>query len=75
MIAQVGIVYNSLERSDQKEMLHHIVSRVVIDCEGIINLELRAPFSYLQDIRNWIQDSGDAEGIQGYSTTKPAAIC
>ena len=73
MIAQVGIVYNSLERSDQKEMLHHIVSRVVIDCEGIINLELRAPFSYLQDIRNWIRDSGGAEEIQGYSKTKTSS--
>ncbi|GIK76146.1 MAG: hypothetical protein BroJett021_51340 [Chloroflexota bacterium] len=73
MISQIGIVYNSLERSDQKELLHHIVSRVVIDCEGIINLELRAPFSYLQDIRNWIRNSGDVEEIQGYSKTKTSS--
>lgn len=70
MIAQVGIVYNSLERSDQKELLQHIVSRVVIDHEGIINLELRAPFSYLQDIRNRIWESGDTGEKQGYSKTK-----
>ena len=44
MIAQVGIVYNSLERSDQKELLRHIVSRVVIDRKGTISLELRALF-------------------------------
>jgi len=73
MIAQIGIVYNSLERSDQKEMLHHIVSRVVIDCEGIIKLELRAPFSYIQDIRNSIWGSGDAEEKQGYSKIKTSS--
>jgi hypothetical protein len=54
-------------------MLHHIVSRVVIGCEGIINLELRAPFSYLQDIGNWIRDSSDAEEIQDYSKTKTSS--
>ena len=50
MIAQVGMVYNSLERNDQKELLRHMISRVVIDHEGSISLELRSPFSYLQDI-------------------------
>ena len=73
MIAQVGIVYNLLERSDQKKLLRHIVSRVVIDCKGMINLELRAPFSYLQDIRNWIGESGNAEEEQGYSKTKTSS--
>ncbi|MCB9451429.1 MAG: recombinase family protein [Anaerolineaceae bacterium] len=70
MIAQVGIVYNLLERSDQKELLHHIVSRVVIDCQGMIHLELRAPFSYLQDIRNWVRERDGAKEKQGYSKTK-----
>jgi len=50
IIAQVGIVYNTLERSDQKELLLHMVERVIIDPEGIIRLELRTPFAYLQDI-------------------------
>lgn len=65
MIAQVGIVYNSLKRSDQKELLRHIVSRVVIDKEGTISLELRTPFSYLQDISNQIRMSGSTQENQG----------
>ncbi|MDK3159371.1 hypothetical protein QPK87_22750 [Kamptonema cortianum] len=52
MISRVGVVHNALERSDQKELLRHVVSRVVIDNEGIISLELRAPFAYLQNIND-----------------------
>ncbi len=50
MISRVGVVYNAPERSDQKELLRHVVSRVVIDNEGTISLELRAPFAYLHNI-------------------------
>src|ERR1043165_4625634 len=61
MISQVGMVYNSLEHSDQKELLRQMVSRVVIDHKGRIKLELRSPFSYLQDIHKMIQKKGRAE--------------
>jgi hypothetical protein len=70
MIAKVGFVYNSLERGDQKELLRHMVSRVVIDHEGTISLELRSPFSYLQDITNWILGNSGAEDNQGCSKKK-----
>ena len=50
MITRVSLVYNSLDRSDQKDLLRHIVSRVVIDHKGTISLELHPPFSYLKDV-------------------------
>jgi hypothetical protein len=50
IIAKVGMVYNSLERGDQKELLRQMVERVIIDPAGKIRLELRTPFAYLQDL-------------------------
>ena len=58
IIAQVGIVYNTLERSDQKELLRHMVERVIIDPEGTIRLELRTPFAYLRDISDTVRGDG-----------------
>ena len=54
IIAYAGIVYNSLERKDKKELLRHMVDKVVIDATGTIRLELRSPFGYLRDISNEI---------------------
>lgn len=70
MIVYVGIVYNSLDCSDQKELLRHTVSRVMIDHEGTISLELRSPFSYLQDITKQIRNRGTAKEDQAYSKKK-----
>jgi hypothetical protein len=36
------MVYNSLERSDQKELLRQMVERVVVNPAGKAKLELRA---------------------------------
>ena len=58
IIAEVGMVYNSLERSNQKELLRHMVERVIIDSVGNIQLELRAPFVYLCEISHQINDKG-----------------
>ena len=60
IIAQVGIVYNRLERSDQKELLRYMVERVIVDLAGKIRLELRAPFAYLQDITDQIRHGAKA---------------
>src|ERR1041385_6694014 len=68
IIVQVGFVYNSLERSDQKELLRHMVERVVIDSVGKIRLELRTPFTYLRDISD--QVSGRVRSSQGYKKAK-----
>lgn len=41
IIAKIGVLYNSLERGDQKELLRQVVERVVVNTEGRIRLELR----------------------------------
>lgn len=60
IIAQVGIVYNRLERSDQKELLRYMVERVIVDPAGQIRLELCAPFAYLQDITDQVRSGAKA---------------
>ncbi len=60
IITQVGIVYNRLERSDQKELLRYMVERVIVDSAGKIRLELRAPFAYLQDITDQVRNGTKA---------------
>ena len=50
IIARVCLLYNSLERSDQKELLRLMVEKVVVDAEGKVRLELYAPFAYLYEI-------------------------
>ena len=64
IIAQVGIVYNRLERSDQKELLRHMVERVIIDPEGTIRLELRTPFAYLRDISDKVRGNGEGSDLR-----------
>ena len=59
IITQTGIVYSTLERSDQKTLLRHLVERVIIDPEGNIRLELRTLFAYLRDFSNTLR--GDEE--------------
>ncbi len=39
IIAQIGTLYNGLDRSAQKELLHHVVKRVVVNVDGEIVLE------------------------------------
>jgi hypothetical protein len=53
-------VYNSLNRSDQKELLRHMVERVIIDATGTIRLELRAPFAYLRDISKQAREKAES---------------
>ena len=74
MFVQVGIVYNSLERGDQKELLRHMVSRVVINHAGVISLELRSPFSYLQDITHRLRRSSGTEENWGCGKKKTGEV-
>jgi hypothetical protein len=67
IIAKVGILYNKLERSDQKDLLRQMVERVVVNPERIIiRLELLPPFSYLRHVTERVQNSGGSavEGKQ-----------
>ncbi len=54
IIAKLGVLYNQLSRSDQKELLRLVVERVIVDPEGFVRLELRAPFAYLKQIANGV---------------------
>lgn len=50
IIARIGTLYNGLQRSDQKELLRQVVERVIVNDEGTVTLELRAPFGYLRTL-------------------------
>ena len=76
IIAQVGLLYNGLERSEQKELLRLMVEKVVVNQKGKVRLELRAPFAYLHKISRQIR-SKDAAG-QRKTKTSPnssAGLC
>ncbi len=62
IIAKIGLLYNSLQRSDQKELLRQVVERVIVNDEGKIRLELRSPFAYLQDLTSEIRNTNPHEG-------------
>lgn len=64
IIANIGMLYNSLERSDQKELLRQVVERVIVNTEGIVKLELRTPFAYLKDVTDEIRSVSHREGFR-----------
>ena len=60
IIAKVGILYNKLERSDQRDLLRQMIERVVVNPEGmIIRLELLPPFSYLWHVPQRVHNGGE----------------
>ena len=74
IIAKVGLLYNSLERSDQKELLRLMVEKVVVDPEGKVRLELRPPFAYLQEISERVRCQGEA-GADKTKASEYAGSC
>jgi hypothetical protein len=62
IIAQIGVLYNGLERSDQKMLLRQVVERVVIDRAGKVRLELRTPFAYLSDLNEELRKQNHSDG-------------
>lgn len=64
IIGKIGVLYNVLERSDQKELLRQVVERVIVNAEGIVKLELRTPFAYLKDLTDEIRSVRLREGIR-----------
>ncbi|MBK9750606.1 MAG: hypothetical protein IPO91_28115 [Chloroflexi bacterium] len=55
IIARIGTLYNGLQQQDQKELLRQMVERVVVNHEGKVRLELRAPFAYLKDLTDEVR--------------------
>jgi hypothetical protein len=63
-----------LERSDQKDLLRHMIERVVVNPEGmIIRLELLPPFSYLHHVTQRVQKTG-GRAVKGKTKTSTKAI-
>jgi DNA invertase Pin-like site-specific DNA recombinase len=51
LIAKAGILYDSMEPHSQRDLLRHMVKRIVISLEGqIVKVELRSPFHYLYNL-------------------------
>jgi DNA invertase Pin-like site-specific DNA recombinase len=49
LIAKAGILFEKLDKQGQRQLLQHMVERVVINPEGLVlRIELRTPFSYLR---------------------------
>lgn len=73
IISKVGILYSRLERSDQKDLLRHMIERVVVNPEGmIIRLELLPPFSYLHLVTQRVQKTG-GRAVKGKTKTSTKA--
>ncbi|MEP6987219.1 MAG: hypothetical protein ABI970_16550, partial [Chloroflexota bacterium] len=75
IIAKVGLLYNSLERSDQKDLLRLMVEKVVVDFEGKVRLELRAPFAYLHKISERILHQSEIDLDQMKTSEVSAGLC
>lgn len=69
IIAKVGILYNKLERSSQKKLLHEMVYRVVVCPKGTIRrMELLPPFAYLKEVTDRVRKGSGFEGKTKTST-------
>jgi DNA invertase Pin-like site-specific DNA recombinase len=67
IIAKLGILYETLPRPDQKELLRNVVERVVLNPEGnVIRVDLLPPFAYLQEV------SEKVRGRSGNTSEYPA---
>ena len=63
LITKLGILYETLSRSDQKDLLRNVIERVVINPEGeIARVDLLPPFAYLRDISDIV--SGGEENLE-----------
>ena len=74
IIAKVGLLYNSLERSDKKELLRLMVEKVVVDFEGKVRLELRPAFAYLHEISERVRCKGEV-GADKTKASECAGSC
>lgn len=74
IIAQVGIVYNTLSRDDQRELLRQMIEQVIVDSAGTVRLELRTPFSYLRDISDQVRSCSEERGNSLETKTTNAMV-
>ena len=69
IIARIGTLYNGLYQQDQRELLRQMVERVVVSHEGIVRLELRAPFAYLKDLTDEVRTMSGRGGVSRENKT------
>jgi hypothetical protein len=51
LIAKTGILFNKLDLQGKRELLLHLMQRVIINSKGtILRVDLRTPFSYLNNL-------------------------
>lgn len=77
IIAKLGILYETLSRSDQKELLRNVVERVVVNVEGEIErVDLLPPFAYLREVCEKVSGGeGTSENPARIETGDIAATC
>jgi DNA invertase Pin-like site-specific DNA recombinase len=77
IISQLGVLYESLPRADQKELLRNLVERVVLNPEGtIIRVDWLAPFAYLHAVSEKVSDGTNAsESFTENQTSGESAGC
>ena len=77
IIAKLGILYETLPRSAQKELLRNVVERVVVSTEGQIErVDFLPPFAYLNDICERVRWGEEAtENPVRIETGDVAATC
>ena len=60
IIEKLGILYETLSQSDQRELLRNVVERVVVNTEGAIDrVEYLPPFAYLQAVRDRVNEAAE----------------
>lgn len=73
IITKLGILYETLPQSEKKELLRHMVSRVVLTPEGKMNrVEWLPPFAYLNDVSGKV--NGGDEGMQQVAKTRTSNL-
>jgi DNA invertase Pin-like site-specific DNA recombinase len=77
IIAKLGILYETLSRSDQKELLRNVVERVVVNIEGEIErVDLLPPFAYLREVCEKVSGGEEtSENLARIETGDVAATC
>ncbi|MCA9340663.1 MAG: hypothetical protein KDA17_07135 [Candidatus Saccharibacteria bacterium] len=59
IISKIGVRFEKLDASKQKELLRKLVERVVVDPSGmVVRMELLPPFSYLHQLTKKVQRNG-----------------
>ncbi len=73
LIGKAGILFDRLSLKGQKDLMRHVVKRVVINPEGqVLRMELRPPFSYLHQLSAEVGGQ-PVSGARGKQTSSPQA--